>query len=118
MTRVYEIERVAPQPKGLVDGGHLILACSNCDKKLIDIFITQPTAPFKWRAKAKCWSCGDESFWKEFEGRFSPAGFGKETVDGQDFDNYTKMLTPQIGSPNPETDVADIIFPTAKGDKQ
>lgn len=117
MTKVFETQAVAPIPKGLIDGGHIYLKCSNCNKDLVDIWITQPTAPFKWRAKAKCWNCGDESYWKDFKGRFAAAGFSKETTD-EDYDNLTKLLAPEFKHPDPVTGVTDIIFPTAKGDKK
>ena len=73
---------------GLTDGGHIYLRCSSCDKGLADIYITQPEAidpktgeVFEWKAKAKCCYCGDQSYAKEFKGKFHLAGFGKIKVD-------------------------------------
>lgn len=46
---------------GLKDGGHVLLRCSNCNKPLCDIFVTQPgkkmpgtNEPFEWRVRARC----------------------------------------------------------------
>jgi len=94
----------------LVDGGHIILECSNCKAKLVDIWITKPDAPFKWKAKANCCFCGDESFAKTFSGKFNYVGFSKEKDDGEDFDSYVKVI-------GIEKDFENIVFKTAKGDK-
>ncbi len=78
---------------GLEDGGHVIIKCSNCDRGLLDIFITQPRAidpatnkPFVWNMKAKCCFCGDHSYVKEIKGKFHLSGYGqiKEDDESQD----------------------------------
>jgi hypothetical protein len=65
------------RPKaGIVDGERVILACSNCRTPLAELFITRPHAlrangqPFRWKAKARCWKCGDESWPVDIEGMY------------------------------------------------
>lgn len=56
---------------GLVDGGHIILKCSNCRKELVDILITRPHETSRWNVVAKCCFCGDRSKFTEVRGGFA-----------------------------------------------
>lgn len=100
----------------MMDSSHIILDCSNCRAKLVDIFIKEPDAkkpdgePFEWRAKALCCFCDDESFTRRFTGKFTYAGFSKEKDNGDDFDNYVKVTSV-------EKNLNEVLFKTAKGDR-
>lgn len=89
------------QFKGLKDGGHVILKCSNCRAELADCWITRPNERdsktgelVKWQVKATCPYCPlsksgkpEGSFIKEIQGGFHPGRIGKllnaETMDDQ-----------------------------------
>ena len=82
----------------LVDGGHIILECSNCNKPLVDIFIVKPDAKredgsdFLWRCQAECCYCKDKSFIKEVKGIFRPGGIIKVSPDNPDsYDNIVDI---------------------------
>lgn len=79
----------APTDK-LVDGEHVYLECSACNKPLVDIYITRPDAvsvdgkPFIWKVRAKCcYGCmknkkeAEMSFTKEIRGMFHHGGITK-----------------------------------------
>jgi hypothetical protein len=78
---------------GLEDGGHIILSCMACRKKLVDIWITLPKAidpkthkVFHWRVQASCCYCGDKSFVREFDGKFHVGGYGENKPDDPEQD--------------------------------
>jgi hypothetical protein len=85
--------RIEPKkPAGLVDGGHVILKCSNCDKPLVDVLITRPNDPFEWKVVAKCCYCGDKSVEHTIKGRFAPNAIVRFTdEDENDYVEVTKI---------------------------
>ena len=54
----------------LVNGEHVILQCSMCNKKLCDIWITQPHLKVETEIYANCGHCGDRSYQKKIKGKF------------------------------------------------
>jgi hypothetical protein len=44
------------------DGGHVILECSACNAKLVDLWVTKPTLNVETSFVAICCYCGDKSF--------------------------------------------------------
>ncbi len=48
---------------------HIILECSSCDAKLVDVWIIEETEEVH-QIKAVCMDCGDGSFYKEVKGKF------------------------------------------------
>lgn len=54
----------------LKNGAHVILDCAKCNKKLCDIWITQPNLDVNSKVLAQCDYCGDRSFEKEIRGKF------------------------------------------------
>lgn len=80
---------------GLKDGGHVILRCSNCDRPLADVFVTQPgklvpgtNTPFTWRLRARCcYGCTrpngspEHSFIETVEGLYHLGGYGEDNPD-------------------------------------
>ncbi len=70
--------------RGVEDGGHVLLSCSSCNRKLVDVFVTNPHAkhpltgePFCWSLRATCCFCGDKSFPVEVKGLFHKGGWGE-----------------------------------------
>lgn len=81
------------EPRGLEDGGHVIVRCSNCNAGLLDIWRTLPHAVnprtgkvFQWKVRANCPFCGDRSFVTEVEGVFHVGGYGEVKHDNEDDD--------------------------------
>lgn len=109
--------------KGLKDGGHVLLKCSNCKAHLVDCWITRPDEKdpstgevIKWQVKATCPYCPasksgkpEGSYIKEIIGGFTPGCIGelknKETLDDQlitrildiDIDEERNLVTLLIG---------------------
>jgi len=52
----------------------ITFSCSNCDKKLVQVVVTEKDDQVVWKAKARCCYCGDSSFTKTFTGHFSYKG--------------------------------------------
>ena len=52
------------------DGNHIILSCSNCNKSLLDIWLTKPDADISFKMTASCGFCGDKSWSQIIEGGF------------------------------------------------
>jgi hypothetical protein len=109
-----------PEPVGLHDDGHVILSCSACGESLVDIWIVKKNAinpqtgkPFRWKGKAKCWACGDESFPVEWQGKFAPGHFGVDMEnpdpDGMNDSKVTSVVT------RIETVGDTLVFHTKKG---
>jgi hypothetical protein len=102
-------EEDAPEraPVGLVDGGHVYLACADCQALLVDVFITNPQAidpstgePFAWRLKALCPFCGEQSYVAEVRGTFYRGG----------------IEIPKPDDPTDGTPVTTVDPPYAEGD--
>lgn len=55
------------------DGGRIIIECSNCKAKLVEIWRTRPHVQVKTNVIAKCGLCGDKSFTKTIGGGFHMA---------------------------------------------
>ena len=77
----------------IVDGTHIILKCSNCNKELVDVWQTR-----KWgsgaRLRAKCPYCNDYSFIEEIPNGFHLGGTKDALIkDIQTLDDYTLILT-------------------------
>lgn len=90
---------------GVRDGGHVLLKCSNCDKPLCDIHITQPDKlipgtqeKFEWYVRAKCcYGCkrGKEpeySYIEKIVGLYHLGGYG--VVNPEDPDDSTVITVP------------------------
>ncbi len=73
-------------PQGLSDGGHVHPSCSNCDALLMDIWVTRPNDPFRWKVRCNCPFCGDDSFTVEVRGGFHYGGYGVTKDDDADAD--------------------------------
>lgn len=66
-----------------------IIHCSNCNNELVDIWVTGEGPTYNIRAI--CPHCGDKSFWKKIEGKFSmgntnstdlgPVNYSENTVE-------------------------------------
>lgn len=93
------------------DHGNLIISCSNCNKPLVDLFITNTEADIQWQCVAECCYCGDKSFIKDVKGIFRPGGC--ITVDKENPDHFIQdtLLTDIVTENN------KIIFKTARGKK-
>jgi len=79
---IYEKEEKEKLQPVLEDGGSATLQCSNCDKKLVEIWRTRPNEKLNdkaviWKLRAKCCYCGDKSYPIEFQGGFHYKGIGK-----------------------------------------
>lgn len=59
------------------DGGHVIIKCSNCQKPLVDIWLTYKDEDQETTVVANCPFCQDKSFQQKISGIFH---FG--AVDG------------------------------------
>lgn len=110
-----------PDKVGLKDGGHVILSCSACGEKLVDIWITKKDAkdprtgkPFRWKGKAKCWKCGDESFPVEWEGKFAVGSYGVDIVDPDPDAMNDSRVTSKVVRIEPADGM--LVFHTKKGD--
>lgn len=55
------------------DSGKVIILCSNCNAKLVEIWRTKPNVKIKTTVTAKCGICGDKSFAKVIRGGFHMA---------------------------------------------
>lgn len=119
VVKVSNFEKI-PEKMGLHDDGHIILECSSCGEKLVDIWIVKKNQidprtnkVFKWKGKAQCWSCGDYSFPKEWVGKFVPGHYGVDKVnpdpDGMNDSKVTSIVT--------KIDTVDgmLVFRTKKG---
>jgi hypothetical protein len=76
-------EEVERREVGLKDGGHVVLACSDCGAGLMDFWITRPDEEEVWKVRATCPFCppGKDgrpamSYAKEVRGGYYPAGYG------------------------------------------
>jgi hypothetical protein len=76
------------ESRGLKDGGHVIIRCSNCNKPLVDIWRTRPqeidpytNKIFEWKFIAECCYCGDASYPTTVLGGFHMGGYGEDKPD-------------------------------------
>ena len=74
--------------KGLKDGGHVIIRCSNCDRPLVDIWRTRPEMNdprtkkiFEWKFIAECCYCSDKSYVTTVLGGVHIGGYGVTTYE-------------------------------------
>lgn len=91
------------------DDGNVIISCSNCNKPLVDLFITDAEADLIWNCVAECCYCGDKSFIKEVKGIFRPGGC--VTIDEKNPDHF-KLNTLLVDI---VTNEDKVIFKTQKG---
>ena len=99
---------------------HLILSCSMCSAELVDLWLADPNEQLvvkgkpkgilKWKVKATCCFCGDQSYTKEVTGGFKHHGIIRQTSeDVDDYVDVTKVI-----------DIARednvIVFKTEKGE--
>lgn len=97
MVKTYVIEQQPLPKQGLVDGGHVILECSGCGSKLVDIWVIKPDAvrpdgqPFVWQGVAHCPYCGDKSFLKSWRGKFARHGYAVNKPGDEDFTKFTDI---------------------------
>lgn len=70
--RLQEKDAVNPETlKGIQDGGHILIQCSNCECPLVDVWITRPHEEVVYTfEKIKCPYCKDWSYKKEVKGGF------------------------------------------------
>ena len=54
----------------LLDGGKHILTCSNCNKDLVEVWITKKDLDVRFKLRAKCAYCDDGSYDVEVTGGF------------------------------------------------
>lgn len=94
------------------DHGNIIIYCSNCNKPLVDLFITDAKADLNWKCVAECCYCGDKSFIKEVKGVFRPGGC--VTIDENNPDHFTQDTLLQDIIQEDEK----IIFKTSLGVKK
>lgn len=79
------IQAVRPAaPDGLADGGHVHVACSNCQAGLLDIWRTRPHEKDVWKVRANCPFCGNASYEYEIRGGFHSGGFGVVRPEDED----------------------------------
>lgn len=81
-----EVEVKDTGAEGLKDGGHVLLACSNCNALLVDLWRTRPHEKNVWKVQATCCFCGDKSFVGEIQGGFHNGGYGTVKDDDADDD--------------------------------
>lgn len=80
----------------LIDGGHIYIKCSNCNKPLVDLLIVGPNAkkpdgtPFVWNCIANCCYCSDKSFKTEVLGIFRASGIISE-IDSENYKEITSL---------------------------
>jgi hypothetical protein len=83
------------------DDGHILLKCSNCDKELIDIWLTHTEMPIKTKIAAVCCFCGDKSFQKEIKGVYHLSACKNLSINNIINDNEVFIIqTSQIGVKN------------------
>lgn len=58
------------EPKGLENGGTVLIRCSNCNAPLVEVLITQPKIDVETILVAQCGHCGDKSFQKKIKGGY------------------------------------------------
>lgn len=80
------------EPIGLTDGGHNILSCGDCLKKLADVWVIQPETSLKAKYWANCPYCGGKSYKVELKGMVCFGGIAMENKDSEYVDDK-KMLT-------------------------
>lgn len=110
-----------PTKLGLKDGGHIILCCSACGERLVDVWLIKVDAkdpstgqPLKSKGKAKCWKCGDESFPAEWRGRWALGAFGEDVVNSDPTGANDSKITTKTVRIDTAGDM--LIFSTMKGD--
>jgi hypothetical protein len=96
--RVEVNKAVAKPSRGFRDGGHQYIKCSNCEKILLDIWITMPDLDADMDVEANCPFCGDKSFRTTIHGGFAPAGYFVQKPDSEDVINYTNIRDTVIDS--------------------
>jgi hypothetical protein len=98
------------EPKGLEDGGHVIIKCSSCKRPLVDIWCTRPdridprtNQPFLWKFVAHCCYCGGKSYPTEVKGGLHIGGYGINQYDGKELINAqekTSIISQEDGEDN------------------
>ena len=58
----------------LENNEHVIVHCSNCDKPLVDVWVTRSEYPVKNQIRASCCFCDDDSFIVDVDGAFHLGG--------------------------------------------
>lgn len=98
----------------LEDGGSIILKCSNCDNKLVEVWRTRPNEKLGkndviWKLRAICCYCGDKSYPIQFKGGFHYKGIGKviDKTRPEDEIDVTKVI-------NAEPVGDEVVFYTEK----
>lgn len=74
----------------IIDGGDVVMNCSNCDSNLLVLWITRPNAEFDWKIKANCPFCGGETKEQEVHGMFHYAPYFKITNE-EDMESESKL---------------------------
>lgn len=65
------------------DGGEVVLECSGCGERLIEVWITSPDEGSEWKLRAHCPHCNDKSWPVTIRGGFNLAG-----LDNTELDNF------------------------------
>lgn len=80
----------------LTDGEHVAFNCSNCNKLLAKVWLTQPDFQMTSKIVANCPYCGDKSFEKAVEGAFHLEHTENTTIDhvenGLDTDENGRLV--------------------------
>ena len=74
----------------LENNEHIIICCSDCDKPLIDVWVTRSEYPSKHQIRAHCCFCDDQSFLTEVKGAFhlgSCSGVGISDIETENSDD-------------------------------
>lgn len=83
--KIYEKQGEGKIASHLTDGEHVYFDCSNCGKKLAEVWITQPNFNLTSHIVVECVYCGDKSFKKEVKGAFHIGHTDKTTIDDIDY---------------------------------
>jgi len=70
----------------MVDGEHIIIKCSRCNKPLVDIWVNRPNAPAISKIVAQCPHCGDKSFAVRVSGLYQIGATPETAYDGSNME--------------------------------
>jgi len=91
-----------------MDGGDVMVHCSNCEAPLAELWVTRPEMSIKTEVVAECPHCGDKSYIVELEGKFH---LGHTDV--------TTVVNIEMESERDDDGnlVQKVLFKTVKGDE-
>jgi len=107
-------ENDVPEFKGLKDGGHHHIRCSNCNAPLVDVWITRPDEDVVWSLQFNCVHCEDHSFIQTVKGGFHIGpGIEPNPAYPDDLEKAIMYTLPEIKSAR-TTDKNAILIETIK----